>query len=437
MPIKKIWIFGLIILNILSAYFTNGAPVLLILANILLFLVLYFFELSFRAKPIGSLILFTYIQFSLIWAPPIWYYLNNGKELGESFKASYLLGILFQSIIVIFIKIGEKRFLSKKDQVLQPEGRFFLPPNLLLSVFIIFTLITSALSHYLGVSVMGIEKSLQLPYKLEPTLNILRGNIFPLISFLIYLKLEPCKRIQIAFFLYWLAWSLFEVWAKGSKAFLLISFFPIIVFTILKKFKSLKKLSGFFILLVPLFIGNYVIGDYIRENKMNLSTHNIHKKGYLEFVLKEAYFRIFPDAVLIEKFKNYVPEDINLELFRKEKGAPNIHTYIIDKFPRGAPHSSGITGLTDGYLFSGFSGLITSAIFLIITFIFFDYLNPKYESIKVIGITYFFHTLILGEGLLSYFFFRNPLTFLAPILASIFAHTALRTIRIQPIRNSS
>lgn len=435
MAIKLLSLLGLAILNAICTLFLSGDIILPNLANLILILSILFSKLNFKQKPIGAIIFFLYLQFSLIWTPPIWYHLARVIELNESYRTAFLIGIFFQILTVWSLKLFEMKVAGKSLASPDFKKSFQLSPLTLLLVFMVLTAGVSWISYFLGVSAMGIQKNIQLPYKLEPLLNVLRGGVFPLIGFLIFLKLKPNQKYQVAFLTYWFFWGLFEVWAKGSKAFLLIAFFPMVLYAIDYFFFSLKKLFIFSLFIGTSFVTNYVIGDYLRENKMDLSSHNIERKNYLHFVLKEAYFRLFPDAVLIEKFEPLKPTTTNYDLFKKERGGPNIHTYILDKFPRDAAHNSGITGMTDGYLFAGFSGLLISGLALLSIFLLFDFIFIHLEGLKVLGITFFFHCLILGEGFLSYFFFRNPMTSLtAPIITTLI-FIALGKITIKNAQN--
>lgn len=426
MTIKYLLIGLLAIINIFSTLFLRGDILLPNIFNLILIVSLFLLKCDFKEKPIGLLISFLYFQMSLVWAPFLWYFLSNQIELGSTFRLSFIIGICFQLFILTLLQFSESKLRNRSFLPSSPSNTFQLSPLSLLLFFFPAVFITSWISHFLGVSAMGIEKHLTLPYKLEPLLNILRGNVFPMISILVFLKLEKQKQYQYFFLALYTIWAIFEVWAKGSKAFLVIAYFPYLLLVLHKFFFSFKKIIGFSFIVFFIFVGNYVIGDYLRENKMNLKSHNIQREHYLDFVLEEAFFRLFPDAVLIERFKEFKPTGINWILFTKERGAPNIHTYLIDGFPRNAAHSSGITALTDGYLFAGQWGLIIAGISLLFIFLFFDFFFAQIPSLKVLGITYFFHCLILGEGFISYLFFRNPMTSLASPFAIVLTYLAMQ-----------
>lgn len=370
----------------------------------------YFFKNINLNRNFGLVIFVFYIHLSLIYSPLINIIIKSNVSMDSHYaKALYLGCLLF--VITIFFLTLQKKF--KQIDLMATKKEF--NSNGFFVLYISSIYLISALSHKLGVSPMGVP-SPDLPFKLEPTLNILRTVIIPASFIVIWSSIsERTYKKKILFFIFISIWIIFEIYATGSRGLLLKCTLPFVILYLTTSSLNIKNAFFLSSTMIAILLTGFLIGDYFRQHYLKAE----HPKLNLLTTVNTIYYRVFPDAFLIQKFTPFL-DRIDKNLYDSYRGGPNLHTYFIDEFPKNAAHNSGITALTDGYLLTGKKGLIISGILILLLFSLVD-LTPKIYAIpKVLAYVYIFQLLIFADGFLSFFLYRNPLTYLAyPITLGI------------------
>jgi oligosaccharide repeat unit polymerase len=406
----------------------------------------YLFFRGFQLQGrLGTLFFFLYIQFSLLSSALINKLIKSQIVLDQEYLLAFELGAYLQ-ISLCIISYGFQ-FLRKNTRVqnsepqLSSKKRLTLSPMSLNIIFFSFIFSISALSHYLGVSPMGVPAP-QLPFKLEPLLNLTRSNLFPFLLVVVWDQFKSHdKSNKILFVLLSLAWLVFEVYAKGSRGFFVIALIPLIIYFILSY--NPKPIHLFILALTVLLILpiNFILGNYQRGHltygSSNMAAFDLSKVEVSPMV-SNIYYRLFPEAYLVQKFKDYTPQTShNWAKYKEHNGGLNFHTYVIDKTPIDNIHSSGMTALADGYLLGGKTGLLFTGLLLILAFISIDVFTTATPCLKTLSLYYLVGLTIYADGFWSYFFFRSPMTFLfVPIGGLVFVYLFGR-INIQPITKAT
>lgn len=360
---------------------------------------------------LGLIFFISYIHFSLIYAPLINLLLNSPRVLDQYFSLAHSLGGVLSILSSIALRFAPT---SAKFDHSSFTSRPKLSVTLMLGAYLIGIWAIALLSYFLGVSPMGVPAP-DLPFKLEPALNILRTVVFPTSFVIVWVALKnQGSRLKFLYLSALIAWIVFEVYATGSRGLILKSFIPFVIFIFLTKKITLKSSFLIFASLFITLLGGFIIGDYFRQGYVGAETRpSLYKQ------INTVYYRVFPDAYLIQKFAPY-QSSFNKPLYDEYRGGANIHTYLIDQFEVSAAHNSGITGLTDGYLFAGTLGFILIGLTFIWVFILIDLTTKALMVPKVIAYVYTIQLLMFADGSISFIFYRSPVTTLSyPLVLAV------------------
>jgi hypothetical protein len=273
-----------------------------------------------------------------------------------------------------------------------------------------------------------------LPYKLEPMLTLARQTVVPFF-FIVFIGRELMKtpgkinkRFIILLFCFNL-WLLTETILKGSRGFILINNFPVILLLIVNKKDFLKKWIIILTILTPVV---FIAGQAMRTNNLvrekGDTVASVPQPRSFQEMMWDIYERNFYDARIIDKFQKKLGEmslSEHYNTFIEHKGGMHFHTYAVDQTRIEVKHSSGTTFTADSYLLLGQLGVILSVILLALITIANDkVIKPLFthdNGIYCFSIYWLFERVYWGEGFWSYFIFRNPLTYmLYPVLLITF-----------------
>ncbi len=352
-------ISGGVFWNLLFFQISNIHIVIALLDIILCFL--YVRKIGKVFNHLGSLLVVTYIYFSLILYPLLqlrglmgekytWYDYRECAIFGNTI----LFIFLFTSLIIFQFPSKEK----KKAYVLKPPLSSTLVYSIIITGFLL-----STISYQIGIGRMGVA-NVTLPFKLAGIINLTRIEIYPILLLLIFAQNNSDPRLK-SYLLLFLVWGVLECFVQLSKSRVIFLFLPLILYylTVSKKLSKSFVQSTFIILLV--FFMMYPIITYMRKlDSQELSISSIEKaqelsseKGNSNFLL-EPYNRIFMSG---QHYMNALPYIKGKEGFDFSRalyiyrigGSAKFETHVIEKFPKSVHHSSGTTGITDAMLIGG------------------------------------------------------------------------------------
>ena len=381
----------------------------------------YFFFSKVRIKlNLGLIFFFTYLQFSFVCPALFHEILTIKAETAKFYFLGMRIGLSLQVLVTITMILSEKYFQGPfKLPSFKPLKTFKASESLIAIVFVTVSLALTFLCYKLGMSRMGVTAPI-LPYKLEPILNITRNTLIPAFFIYTWLKIEGAKT-KVLLLVGFVLWALAEVSLRGSRSAFLLAFIPFVLYLLYWGYFNFKKFAVLIFACLVVLLVNFALGTAVRHRfkspeKPLLSSISVSK------VLAGAHARLFPDVKLMRKFHPHLAKEdtTNLAIYSRHSGGVNYHTYIIDRTRAGVPHSSGITGLTDGYLFAGTLGLVACALFLLAFFLLNDLKLRTYPELQATALFYLINITIWADGSLTYFLYRNPLTYLALPLGVIF-----------------
>ncbi len=302
----------------------------------------------------------------------------------------------------------------------------------ILAIFTLIAFALSLISYYLGITKMGVPHPL-LPYKLEPLLNLSRTVSIPCIFTLMFYYFFPRKIHSLSVSIIYICWLSFETYIRGSRGVMMMGLLPL--FLLLLKMMEAKKVALIVLLLIPIGVGSFSIGNHLRQNYIG-STENEEQSKPLLSDLKdgiwEIYFRTFNDVVILNDFRKFFKPEIITSRFselQKEKGLNKFYTHQIKGFEQTAAHAQGITALSDGYAYFGSFGLYFTLTLLAMLALFNDsYLIPLFnlnQGTQVL-FTYFIWTLLMwGDGFYDFYTTRSIATVLVFPLSVIISNFLL------------
>ena len=389
----------------------------------------YFFFSKVRIKlNLGLIFFFAYLQFSFVCPAVFHEWLSIKLEPSKFYFLGMKVGISLQAFLVVVMIASEKFFPGPFNlPIFKPIKAIKVSEGLLAFLFLTTALGLTFLCYKLGISRMGVPAPV-LPYKLEPILNITRNTLIPALFVFTWLKVQGSKT-RALLFVGFILWALAEVSLRGSRSAFLVAFTPFVLYLLYWGYFNFKKFAVLIFACLTVLLLNFALGSAVRHRHRS---PEVPLKGEISFtsVLAGAHMRLFPDVKLIRKFHPHLNKDgpTNLPIYSRHAGGVNYHTYIIDRTRAGVAHSSGITGLTDGYLFAGNIGLTLCALLLLSFFVLNDLKLRFYPELQAVTLFYLINITIWADGSITYFFYRNPLTFLALPLGVILYRYVLSNI---------
>lgn len=277
----------------------------------------------------------------------------NLSIFGNELLCVVLVSLMISHSLVRYPKI---KFQLIKSERLIPSSTFY--------VLAIFSFLISMLCMVFGISRMGSDSGVVLPFKLNGILYMYRTVIVPYLFFVyVYNRISNGKNMKPHEYLIMFLYGLLEVFVRLSKSALINVFFPILVFAVISRFtKQIKGLYRYAIPVVVVFILLYPIITYMRysEQVNQESFINAYQRSQIEDEDEglDIYKRFFHggkhymDCYFL--FANQPFFDFSrLPMIMAEKGCAGYYTHVVEGYSKYAVHSSGTTGITDPYLIGG------------------------------------------------------------------------------------
>jgi hypothetical protein len=221
---------------------------------------------------------------------------------------------------------------------------------------LIFAYAATAVSFYLGISRMGSENIVVLPFQLGGILTVVRIAVLPFLGIAILAwNLKP-RYFWIVMFVIWL---LCEAYIRGSRSALPLGLTPMAIYVIYRFGLSRKLLVwiGFglalSVVLYPLITALRFFGE------LDLGTA---EAAELNADFFSVYRRAFLTGHIVSRFLDMVPYltwsgDAWSNVVRAYGSPAGYVTYFLDNTRIGVVHSSGSTMYAEGLMLFGLAGL--------------------------------------------------------------------------------
>ena len=228
-----------------------------------------------------------------------------------------------------------------------------------------------------GISRMGSDSGIVLPFKLNGMLYMYRTVIVPYLLFIyVYNRISNGKNMKPHEYLIMFLYGLLEVFVRLSKSALINVFFPLLVFAVLSRFsKQIKGIYKYAIPVVAVFILLYPIITYMRysEQVNQESFINAYQRSQVEDEDEglDIYKRFFHggkhymDCYYLFANKPFF-DFSRVPKIMEEKGCAGYYTHVVEGISKYTVHSSGTTGVTDPYLIGGMG--LCFIVFIALTF---------------------------------------------------------------------
>lgn len=322
--------------------------------------------------------------------------LKNYEPVTQRWNDKILeFGIPLFLLSIIFTWLVDLLASRKKSQ------KTIFKPREISYIFLVYILVfcvpLSLFCIAIGLGRMGSE-AVRLPFHLSGIINIFRWTFVPTIfAVLIENQMLQGKKIPKYVYLFFLIWCVIEIFAWMSKSVLLYHLAPVALLFLLKFKPSFNKIIR---LLAPILIAFFIlypIVEVMRTHDRNISLVESFTSARNEVEdendnnrLLQPLNRMFLFGAQFPQNSNYINQNelfdfSNIQLLYLSGGAAGFQTFIIDRYPDGAYHSSGTSGLMDPLLHGG-KGFMYIIVFLLsLMSVFVDKLiEKKYYSIGVI-----------------------------------------------------
>lgn len=280
--------------------------------------------------------------------------------------ASYSIKVLLITFCSIIIA---NNIIVRKEEYWRYDT-FINPTYLKINLLIFFLTSSSVISLIVGIGQMG-RTNTQLPFHLAGVIQFVRVEVAPFLALLFYMsiKKEQCltynNRKKMFFLAMFFCWTVLETYVRISKSAIAYEFLPILIYEIIENSKtgSLRrvfvKLVPFFIFLVAIF---FIVENVRKDNDMfeidNESTatyndhfaHNPIVRPYTRFFINGHHFLTSYHIV----DQNSLFDFSNMSKILMYGGAARYKTFIIDRYPLDAIHSSGSTYIIDALMCGGY-----------------------------------------------------------------------------------
>lgn len=297
---------------------------------------------------------------------------NYSDYANLSLFSNELLCVVLVSLMIshFLVRYPKIKFQLIKSGRLIPRSTFY--------VLAFFSFVISMLCLVLGISRMGSDSGVVLPFKLNGVLYMYRTVIVPYLLFVyVYNRISNDKNLKPHEYLIMFLYGLLEVFVRLSKSALINVFFPLFVFAVISRVsKQIKDIYKYAVPVVAVFIFLYPIITYMRysEQVNQESFMNAYQRSQVEDEDEglEIFKRFFHggehymDCYFLFDNKPFF-DFSRVPMILVEKGCAGYYTHIIEGYSEDAVHSSGTTGITDPYLIGG-KGLCF-IVFIALTFI--------------------------------------------------------------------
>ncbi|OUR98796.1 hypothetical protein A9Q84_05120 [Halobacteriovorax marinus] len=437
----------LLLFQILSLFFLKFNFLAIAISLPVIFLRYHFFENYQPQKKLAFFILLCFIELPFIFYPSAYNIFGGIRphSLSEITNLFILGNILLILHFLINIALSRRFNFSEKKSFKEYCFKFRNYKILWWIVFIT-AFLSSIISFKLGVGVMG-KKAPDLPFKIESILNHFRNTAIPFLAITlldIFYKKRSTRWVILTGFLYF-CWLSFETYIRASRGVFFVSGISIIIWALTCELINLKKASKIVIPLVTILVIMYPFISSYRELKIkqpHYSAADIYKEGIVKVtssttpIFFELYNRIFGAGEEVLKFTPFLKSTIYGGIWSdivEVGGSSHYHTYKVDKVAKHVVHSSGVTGLADGFLCLGYIGLfLTLFIFSTSTF-FIDlgalgFITSTSAGKSMISL-YLALILFSGQGFINMFFYNILYNCVWPLLF-LFTHLLTKRIKL-------
>ncbi len=235
------------------------------------------------------------------------------------------------------------------------------------------------LAWYFGTGRAGVEGT-RLPFKLSGVINFF-AYYFPTfyVIFITENFLKRGKSLMIPILLVCVLFGV-QMIVVLSKSALIYGILLVLVYLLLSRKLDYRPMLG----LACVMIGAFVMGSFVSSYRDSLRfDFKIVKVAELDagYSAMSYVHRIFREGMLFQKFHAYSNiSDLGESLEMANYNPSDLNTYIMDKTPTYAVHSSGCSTLVAFYSF-GMPFAFLAAFVMSATTVFFDYKLPRLKGV--------------------------------------------------------
>lgn len=352
-----------------------------------------------------------------------------GKNIAPYTFLLFNFGLSFLLGISLLLK-------SSKGISFEPDTTTWRTTHIYSFIILFFGLFfgLSYLSNTLNITKMGFPHA-QLPYKLEPALNLFRNVSIPLTTTLFFHYFKKARVLITALFVLWLT---YESYIRGSRGAIIAGTLPLLIY-LAHKAKVSTLFKGTLILSVLSF-GLFIGAKFIRAS-FNNDTYRVQPR--VEKEVWDFYSRLFNDPPILLNLNRHYGSKEDLFKFRAKKlkeygGGTKYYTHEVMLIPKKTIHNEGLTALSDGVLQFGTFGFFITIPFILLLFQGLDRrLIPFFSSnLATTSIGYYglLNCLIWGTGFWDFFINRSIMTICVFPLTTIAVDQALKFLTKRPMR---
>lgn len=269
-----------------------------------------------------------------------------------------LLGVVLISIMIFH------PFVHYRNRPPQIITNGHLIPSSIFYIFAGFSFLISTLCLIFGISRMGSDSGVVLPFKLNGMLYMYRTVVVPYLLFIYaYNRISNGENMKPHEYLIMFLYGLLEVFVRLSKSALINVFFPLFIFAVLSRFsKQVRSVYRYAIPVVMVFILLYPVISYLRYsenvNRESFIVAYQEAQGSDEDEGLDIYKRFFHggkhymDCYYLFDNKPFF-DFSRVPKIMEEKGSAGYYTHVVEGISKFVIHSSGTTGITDPYLIGG------------------------------------------------------------------------------------
>jgi len=227
----------------------------------------------------------------------------------------------------------------------------------------------SIISYYLGISLLGREASVQLPYKLNGILLYYRKFSVSFLCILI-LALIFAKQRKFSWLLlfFYFVWVVVEIYVKQSKGWIFVASLPLLYFALSNGFLRWRHVIGLtvclagYISVYPLLVvirDASIAGYSLIDSGQYVLSHRFRTMGIGDYFF-HFYSRVFGDSSKLLNIQYAFDATYffnNFAVVNLYKNPAYFYTRYILEVPLGVVFSAGSTGVFGGMIVFGLLGV--------------------------------------------------------------------------------
>ena len=311
-----------------------------------------------------------------------------------SFNYDIILNCHICTLVGVFIYLS---FFDNKKNVINYEIKKDVS-NKFINNIILFSFIVSITADVLGISKMGIENDIVLPFKLKGLINYLHFEVIP---FLYLIIVDNSRKKYIYIFI--LVWATYESILRGSRGFFVTFMAQVLVIYNIRN-KITKNIYKPFIKYLPIAI-LIILFFTVKRYELTLADLMSNYELLIKF-LNLIYNRVFSiclnSSEMITYFNNYPTGLIDII---NQGSFSMFNTNIIGNLEAiKETHSSGSSYYAEFYFFFGYYGVVFGA--MILSYYIFNLRNTISANSIRVYFDFFVVFQFLNGGLITLLFFR-------------------------------